>query len=213
MTTRLLISIVFTFSLSGAADYWGVICPSLSDTYKFEVTRNKDWSSAMISNLDKGGQTTNVTEAFFELQENAIQLSVIEANKLRGITMELPSGDLMKPTQVTWEASNYPFSQRSSHICYDINGLTQEIIQKIEKSDGFTVFLSEAQDQLNLTQSTEFFYDLVTLSYYEDRPTFFIDVKWSMDEKDCTTRLIVSSDLSQVSLESSGDDMFVCDWS
>lgn len=127
--------------------------------------------------------------------------------------MELPSGDLMKPTQVMWEASNYPFSQTSNHICYDINGLTSEIIQKIEKSDGFKAFLREAQTRLKLTPSTEFFYDLVTVSYHEDRPTFFIDVKWSMDEKDCTTRLIISSDFSHVSLESSGDDMFVCDWS
>lgn len=212
MVKGILLSTLFTFSLSAASEYWGVICPGAENSYKFEVIRNNTWSSAMITNLNKNGQSTNVMEAFFNVDES-IQLQIIEANTLREITMDLPSGDLTKPTQVRWEKSNYPFGESFTHTCYDTNGFTSQIIQKIKKSNAFNRFLNEAKMRLDLTTPKEFFYDLVNVSFSEKMTTFFIDVRWSMAQKECTTRFTASSDFTEVSLESSGEDMFVCDWS
>ncbi len=212
MIKFLSIGLVFLCSLSAGAKYWGLICPDLDSAYKFEVMRNKDWSAAWITSLDNNGQVSNKMEAFFKLEEKAIMLNCIEANGLRGITMGLPSGDLTKTSSVMWQPSNYPFSTGSIYTCYDINGITNEIIQKIEVSDTFKQVLQEAKMSLNLKESPEFFYNLVMVNSTKEKTIFIIEVNWATPEKNCTTRLNVSSDFTEISLQSTDEQMFVCDW-
>lgn len=206
MNKFLSIVLLFLCSLSLNAKYWGIICPDLDSAYKFEVMRNKDWSAAWITSLDKNGGVSNTMEAFFKFEEKSIILNYIEANSLRSISMGLPSGDLTKTIDVIWQASNYPFSADTKYKCYDINGITDDIKQKIENSLAFKSFLQEAKKNLNLEIMTDFFYNLIMIESTQDKTFFIIEVNWATPEKNCTTSFRVSSDFTDISLQ-----FFVCD--
>jgi len=79
-------------------------------------------------------------------------------------------------------------------------------------TDAFKKFLQEAKMSLNLKESPEFFYNLVMVNSMKEKTIFIIEVNWATPEKNCTTHLNVSSDFTEISLQSTDEQMFVCDW-
>ena len=212
MIKFLSICVLFIYSLSLAADnHWSLICLVSNSAYKFEIMDYKDWSAAWIISLDEKGKIANSMEAFFTLTEKTIELNYIEANNLREITIGLPSGSIMKPTLAKWLASKYPYSTDSIMTCYDTNGITKEIKQKIQSSDAFKNFLQQTKATMNLEQSSEFFYNLVMVDAQKENIRFIIEINWIMADKNCTARLSASSDFSDISLELTDDKMLICD--
>lgn len=189
-----------------------VICPTREGAYRIDIMKNQHWSAAMINNMDLYGNGTNSMEAFFKESDGSFELQVIEGNQLRKITMEKPSGDLKKTTKITWAPSIYGFGRTQTDICYDSNGITPEIKQKIVKTQGYESLMYHIQTELSLSKKPEVELSLLTVNSMRETIVFLMEMRWMHEDQDCVALIEIANDFGTITAMKTDDNsLFQCD--
>ncbi|MCA9507022.1 MAG: hypothetical protein KC505_01195, partial [Myxococcales bacterium] len=150
----------------------------------------------------------------FERNEEQFEIQKIEANSFRKISMEMPSGSLLVPSQTTWEPSVYGFfDQATTDLCYDVNGITPEIKEKILQSKTVQDFFAQDKSEFKEIDSQADLL-LTLVSKVDGQLTFTFEIIWSIDEKDCSAQINTTSDFESVILQPWDEDgnFFECSY-
>lgn len=208
--------ILAMFSLVGLADSWSVICEGDQESYEVQIMKLKEYTSATINIFSNSGQERGSIEAFVKIKPDVFKLSIIEANSLRTIWVDKPTGDIRLPTTMVWAPS--PYTKHfgggwSALTCYDMNGMVPEVIEEIETSEAFLKLGAQMQGDFDVSMPKEIDYSLAMVTTNKDQTVFRINAQWSILNKDCHATFMANSDFTEVSIESINDGVFAeCDY-